>query len=48
LSINTDVKMGHVLMSGFVHGDKARAQAGEIAKGISGVKQVHNFVVATH
>jgi hyperosmotically inducible periplasmic protein len=47
-SINTDVKMGHVLMSGFVHGDKARVQAGEIAKGISGVKQVHNFVVATH
>jgi osmotically-inducible protein OsmY len=35
-------------MSGFVHGDKARAQAGEIAKGISGVKQVHNFVVTTH
>lgn len=47
-SINTDVKNGHVLMSGFVHGDKARAQAGEIAKGIKGVKQVHNFVVATH
>lgn len=47
-SINTDVKMGHVLMSGFVHGDKARAQAGEIAHGISGVKKVHNFVVVTH
>jgi osmotically-inducible protein OsmY len=47
-SINTDVKNGHVLMSGFVHGDKAHAQAGEIAKGISGVKQVHNFVVASH
>ena len=47
-SINTDVRMGHVLMSGFVHGDKARAQAGEIAKGIKGVKQVHNFIVATH
>ena len=47
-SINTDVKMGHVLMSGFVHGDKASVQAGEVAKGISGVKQVHNFVVATH
>lgn len=47
-SINTDVRMGHVLMSGFVHGDKARAQAGEIAKGINGVKQVHNFVVAAH
>lgn len=47
-SINTDVRSGHVLMSGFVHGDKARAQAGEIAKGIKGVQQVHNFVVATH
>jgi osmotically-inducible protein OsmY len=47
-SINTDVKSGHVLMSGFVHGDKARAQAGEVAKGIKGVKQVHNFIVATH
>lgn len=47
-SINTDVKTGHVLMSGFVHGDKAKAQAGEIAKGITGVKQVHNFIVATH
>jgi osmotically-inducible protein OsmY len=47
-SINTDARMGHVLMSGFVHGDKGRAQAGEIAKGIKGVKQVHNFIVATH
>ncbi len=47
-SINTDVRMGHVLMSGFVHGDKAKAQAGEIAKGIKGVKQVHNFIVVTH
>lgn len=47
-SINTDVRMGHVLMSGFVHGDKARQSAGEIAKGIKGVKQVHNFIVATH
>ncbi len=48
LSINTDVRMGHVLMSGFVHGDKARVQAGEIAKGIKDVKQVHNFIVVTH
>lgn len=47
-SINTDVKMGHVLISGFVHGDRVRQQAGEIAKGISGGKQVHNFVVARH
>jgi osmotically-inducible protein OsmY len=47
-SINTDVRMGHVLMSGFVHGDKAKAQAGEIAKGIKGVKQVHNYIAVTH
>ena len=47
-SINTDVRMGHVLMSGFVHGDKARARAGEIAKGIKGVQQVHNFIAVTH
>jgi len=35
-------------MSGFVHGDKARTQAGQIAKGIRGVKQVHNFIAVTH
>lgn len=46
-SINTDVESGHVLMSGFVHGDRERAQAGEIATGIAGIEQVHNFVVAT-
>jgi len=40
--------MGHVLVSGSVHGDKARAQAGEIARGTKGVKQVHNFVTVTH
>jgi hyperosmotically inducible protein len=48
LSINTGVRQGHVLLSGFVHGDKAKAQAGEIAKGISGVKQVHNNIAVTH
>jgi hyperosmotically inducible protein len=47
-SVNTGVRQGHVLLSGFVHGDKARAQAGEIAKGISGVNQVHNHIAVTH
>ena len=43
-SINTDVYNGQVLMSGFIHGEKARAQASEIAKGIKGVKQVYNKI----
>jgi hyperosmotically inducible periplasmic protein len=43
-SINTDVYNGQVLMSGFIHGEKARAQAGEIAKSIKGVKQVYNKI----
>jgi osmotically-inducible protein OsmY len=43
-SINTDVYNGQVLMSGFIHGEKARAQASEIAKSIKGVKQVYNKI----
>jgi hyperosmotically inducible protein len=43
-SINTDVYDGEVLMSGFIHGEKARAQAGEIAKSIKGVKNVYNKI----
>jgi hyperosmotically inducible periplasmic protein len=43
-SINTDVYNGQVLMSGFIHGEKARAKAGEIAKSIKGVKQVYNKI----
>jgi len=43
-SINTDVYNGQVLMSGFIHGEKARAQASEIAKGIKGVKHVYNKI----
>ena len=31
-------------MSGFIHGEKARAQASEIAKGIKGVKHVYNKI----
>ena len=43
-SINTEVREGEVLLSGFVPEEKYRATAGEIAQGISGVKTVHNFV----
>lgn len=43
-SINTDVYNGIVLMSGFIHGEKDRARAGEIARGIKGVKTVHNKI----
>ena len=43
-SINTDVYNGEVLMSGFIHGEQARAKAGEIAKGIKGVKKVYNKI----
>jgi hyperosmotically inducible protein len=43
-SINTDVYNGQVLMSGFIHGEQARAKAGEIAKGIKGVKKVYNKI----
>ena len=43
-SINTEVRQGEVLMSGFVPDEKYRSKAGEIAQAISGVKQVHNYI----
>ena len=43
-SINTDVYNGQVLMTGFIHGSKSRARAGEIAKSIKGVKKVYNKI----
>jgi hyperosmotically inducible protein len=43
-SINTDVYNGEVLLAGFIHGEQARIKAGEIAKGIKGVKKVHNKI----
>lgn len=42
ISINTEVRRGEVLMSGFVKDEATKTKAGEIAKGISGVKAVHN------
>lgn len=42
--INTEVKQGHVLLTGFLgHADQI-AKAGEIARGIDGVKEVHNKI----
>lgn len=45
MSINTEVRRGEVLMSGFVNLESTKTKAGEIAKGISGVKKVHNKLV---
>lgn len=45
IAINTGVRQGHVLLAGFVSAHAAKADAGKIAKGISGVKEVHNYIV---
>jgi hyperosmotically inducible protein len=42
--INTDVRQGHVLLSGFVDRDEQRKRAGEIAAAIDGVVKVHNLI----
>ena len=44
VAINTEVRHGHVLLAGFVASHGAAKTAGDVAKGISGVKQVHNFI----
>jgi hyperosmotically inducible protein len=41
-NINTDVYNGHVLLSGFIHGEKNKEKAVEIARGIKGVKHVYD------
>jgi hyperosmotically inducible periplasmic protein len=42
--INTEVKQGHVLLSGFVNHAEQRTKAGEIASAIEGAKKVHNML----
>ncbi len=42
--INTEVKQGHILLTGFVAKPDQKAKAGEIAHGIADVKQVHNLI----
>jgi hyperosmotically inducible protein len=44
--INTEVRQGHVLLSGFVGTATSRDEAGRIAAGISGVVKVHNKLSA--
>lgn len=42
LAVNTEVRRGEVLLSGFVATAAARERAGTIARGIPGVDTVHN------
>lgn len=44
MSINTEVREGEVLLSGFVPAEKYRTRAGEIAQAVSGVTKVHNNI----
>jgi len=46
--INTEVKQGKVLLSGFVGHDSQKAQAESIAKAIEGVHTVYNRLVVVH
>ena len=42
--INTHVRKGRVLLAGFVDNAKIKSAAGEVAKGVKGVKEVHNLI----
>lgn len=42
--INTEVRQGHVLLSGFVNHAEQRSKAGQIASGVEGAKKVHNML----
>lgn len=43
--INTEVRQGHVLLSGFVGHESQKSQAGTVASGLPGVKAVHNKLI---
>jgi hyperosmotically inducible protein len=43
--INTEVRQGEALLSGFVPDEKYKIKAGEIAQAVSGVTKVHNNIV---
>jgi hyperosmotically inducible protein len=45
VAINTEVRQGHVILAGFVETAGAAKAAGDVAKGITGVKEVHNYIV---
>jgi len=44
LAINTEVKDGHALLSGFVPDAKYRDDAGKVAASVAGVTEVHNNI----
>lgn len=44
MDINTEVRKGEVLLSGFLPAGDYKKKAGEIAKAIEGVKKVHNNI----
>ena len=44
MDINTEVRKGEVMLSGFLPKGDYKAKAGEIAKSIEGVKKVHNNI----
>ena len=44
VAINTEVRRGHVLLSGFVSDKETRDRAEAVAKQISGVVEVHNRI----
>lgn len=46
ISINVDTHGGVVLLTGFVHGEKMKAKAGDLAAGVDNVKDVINGVYA--
>ncbi|HSG64751.1 MAG TPA: BON domain-containing protein, partial [Gammaproteobacteria bacterium] len=43
-SINSEVRRGRVLLSGFVPSGEARERAETVARGISGVTEVYNKI----
>lgn len=45
IKVNTDVRRGEALVSGFVNLEGSKAKATEIAKGVAGVNKVHNKLV---
>jgi osmotically-inducible protein OsmY len=46
--INTDVRRGEALVSGFVNLDSTKAKAGEIATATKGITKVHNKLFVAH
>lgn len=45
IKVNTDVRRGEALISGFVNLEGSKTKAGELAKAVPGVTKVHNKLV---